>query len=124
MKSLSFLLVLVAAGTGSAAISQTVEDGYPRGSLAVAAIERGDWARAEALLSESRVARDDPARLLNLGQVYMQTGRHAEALAAWRAALASTRHTVVGTLNGRYLSTRDLAREALSRYETAQAGTR
>ena len=102
--------------------AQAVEEGYPRGSLAVAAIERGDWARAEALLSEDReVSRSDPARLLNLGHVYMQTGRTAEALATWRAALASDRHMMVATLGDRYVSTRDLAREALARYETTTA---
>ena len=102
--------------------AQAVEQGYARGSLAVAAIERGDWARAEALLNDSRdVSRSDPARLLNLGHVYMQTGRTAEALAAWRAALASDRHARVATLGDRYVSTRDLAREALARYETTTA---
>jgi Flp pilus assembly protein TadD len=102
--------------------AQAVEEGYPRGSLAVAAIERGDWARAEALLNDERsVARDDPARLLNLGEVYMRTGRTAEALAAWRAALKSDRHEMVATMGNRWVSTRDLAREALARHETTTA---
>lgn len=124
MKTLSVLVALGVAATAAPAFSQAVEDGYPRGSLAVAAIERGDWARAEQLLNGPLVDRDDPARLLNLGQVYMRTGRHAEALAAFRAALQSNRHAEVGTLSGRFVSTRAIAREALSRYETAQLGTR
>jgi hypothetical protein len=50
--------------------------GYPIGSLALSAIERGDWATAERLLTQdSRIANDDPARLVNLGRVYMATGR-------------------------------------------------
>lgn len=110
--------------TATAASAQSVESGYPRGGLAVAAIEQGDWARAERLLRGSQVDREDPAFLLNLGQVYMHTGRTAEALAAWQAALESSRHAEVETLNGRLASTRDLARDALARYATAQLGTR
>lgn len=118
-----FVLALALTVLPTTALSaQAVEEGYPRGALAVAAIERGDWARAEALLNDDReLSRRDPARLLNLGHVYMQTGRTAEALTAWRAALASDRHTMVATLGDRYVSTRDLAREALSRYETVTA---
>ena len=116
------LALAVAVFPATALSAQSVEEGYPRGSLAVAAIERGDWARAEALLNDDRdVSRSDPARLLNLGQVYMHTGRTAEALTAWRAALVSDRHTMMATLGGRYVSTRDLAREALARHETVTA---
>ena len=118
-----FVLVLALSALPVTALSaQAVEEGYPRGSLAVAAIERGDWARAEALLNDERsLARNDPARLLNLGEVYMRTGRTAEALAAWRAALKSDRHEMVATLGNRWVSTRDLAREALAHYETTTA---
>jgi len=118
-----FVLALALTVLPVTALSaQAVEEGYPRGTLAVAAIERGDWTRAEALLNDDReISRSDPARLLNLGHVYMQTGRTSEALTAWRAALASDRHTMVATLGDRYVSTRDLAREALSRFETVTA---
>jgi Flp pilus assembly protein TadD len=116
------LALSLAVLPATAVSAQAVEEGYPRGTLAVAAIERGDWARAEALLNGDReLSRSDPARLLNLGHVYMHTGRIAEALTAWRAALASERHTMVATLGDRYVSTRDLAREALARYDTVTA---
>ena len=109
----------------SALSAQAVESGYPRGSLGVAAIERGDWTRAEALLSDrSFGSRTDPARLINLGAVYMQTGRTAEAIAAWRQALNSTRHVEVETLSGRWVTTDQVAREALSRYATASVERR
>lgn len=119
MKGFAFLAVALTM-VPAAASAQAVEEGFPRGSLAVAAIDQGDWNRAEALLRTSRLQADDPARLINLGAVYMQTGRTGEALAAWREALASNRHSNVETLGGRWVSTRDLAREALARYETAQ----
>jgi len=117
-------IALALAAVPSLAPAQAVESGYPRGSLAVAAIEQGDWARAETLLNAARVSREDPAWLINLGQVYMHTGRQAEALSLWRAALQSTRHVEVETLSGRLVSTRQIARDALARYETANLASR
>jgi Flp pilus assembly protein TadD len=95
-----------------------VEQGYERGALGVAALNRGDFAKAENLLNEKRgVKASDPARLINLGTVYMETGRSAEAIASWRQALAAQKHYVVETGDGRIASTEQLAREALSRHE-------
>ena len=92
------------------------ESGYPTGSLALAAIERGDWATAERLLTnDRRIAADDPARLVNLGQVYMATGRPELAMAAWQRAAAAP-PVEVETLGGRMARTDDLAREALAYY--------
>ena len=86
------LLLIACACAALAACTSTpapmVEAGYPAGSLALAAIERGDWTTAERLLTtDSRIAADDPARLVNLGKVYMATGPHrrgARRLAARR----------------------------------------
>ena len=100
------------------ASAQTVETGYARGSLAVAAIERGDWARAETLLTDPRLNANDPARLINLGQVYWATGRQGEALSAWRRALAAPIQFEVETIGGRTITTADLAREALAAHDT------
>ena len=114
------LLVAGSIGLSACAVTDTpapiVEAGYPTGSLAVAAIARADWATAERLLTEpTSVDRDDPARLVNLGRVYMATGRPSQAFAAWRAALAA--HPVeVETLGGRAARTDELAREALAYY--------
>jgi Flp pilus assembly protein TadD len=95
-----------------------VEQGYERGALGVAALHRGDFAKAETLLNEKRgVKADDPARLINLGAVYMETGRRADAIAAWRQALAAPQHHMVETGDGRVASTEQLAREALARHD-------
>lgn len=97
-----------------------VEQGYQRGALGVAAIDRGDWAAAEALLGDPRGIRaDDPARLINLGKVYAETGRLDDAVAVWQLALASNRQFEVVTAEGRVVSTDQLAREALARYRPA-----
>ncbi len=95
-----------------------VEQGYERGALGVAAIDREDWASAENQLMELRGVRaDDPARLINLGKVYMETGRPALALSAWRLALASDKHFEVETRDGRLVSTAELARQALAMHD-------
>jgi Flp pilus assembly protein TadD len=108
------------ASTGA----QLVEQGEPRGSLGVAALERGDLTRAEQLLVNSSLESDDPARLINLGTVYMQQGRRAEALTAWRAALAAPRHRMVETASGREVRTDVLARAILARHQESFASSR
>jgi hypothetical protein len=97
-----------------------VEQGYQPGALAVSAIGRSDWRVAEANLGEMRgVKADDPARLINLGTVYLETGRTNEALLTWQRALAAKHHYIVETVDGRTISTDQLAREALARYALA-----
>ena len=123
-------LVLLAAATAAlCACTSTpgpmVEAGYPAGSLALAAIERGDWETAERLLTDDRrIAADDPARLVNLGRVYMATGRQAQALDAWRRALAAPHPAEVETLGGRLVMTDQLAREALAYFAAVQTAAR
>jgi cytochrome c-type biogenesis protein CcmH/NrfG len=112
---LASALVLSACATSNPSL---VEQGYQRGALGVAALHRGDYGKAEALLEEKRgVKGDDPARLINLGTVYMQTGRSGDAVAVWRQALGAERHYMVETDDGRVASTEVLAREALARHE-------
>jgi hypothetical protein len=82
--------------------------------LAVAAIQQGDLARAEAILSDGRLEADDPLRLINLGDVYWLSGRQGEAVAAWRRALGSRNQYDVETVGGRVLPTYEIAREALA----------
>jgi hypothetical protein len=119
MKTTALLACAAFSLCATMASAQAVETGYARGTLAVAAIERGDWARAETLLTDPRLNADDPARLINLGQVYWATGHQGEALSAWRRALASTSQFEIETLGGRTVSTAELAREALAAHDTA-----
>lgn len=78
------------------------------------AIQSGDLGRAEALLTDRHLDRDDPVRLINLGAVYWLRGRQAEAIASWRQALAAPVQYDVQTAGGRMRSTDELAREALA----------
>jgi len=123
MKRLALIALAANALAACAATPAPIaEAGYPIGALALAAIERHDWATAERLLTtDRRLAADDPARLVNLGEVYMATGRTGEALAAWRQALASPNQAEVETLGGRTARTDQLAREALAHYQRTLA---
>jgi len=116
------LAALSLSGCAANRAAPLAESGYAPGALAVAAIERGDWARAEALLTDtSRGAADDPARLINLGKVYWETGRPDQARAAWRRAIASGQAFEVDTVGGRTVSTAQLAREALDAHDARPA---
>lgn len=123
-----FPFLVIAAALPLAACASTglqmVENGVPRGSLGVAALERGDFARAERLLLASTLDSDDPARLINLGYVYMEQGRRDEALGAWRAALAAPRHRLVETMAGTEVRTDALAWQILARHQQSLAAAR
>jgi hypothetical protein len=113
---------MIAVGLSACATTDRValvEDGYGRGSLGVAAIARGDWQAAEALIQDGQTDAEDPARLINLGKVYMETGRPGMALSAWRLALASPNHFMVETADGQWVSTKTVAERALAKHEGA-----
>lgn len=118
--ALAALAAIAISGCAGKQPGLMVEQGYQRGALGVAAIDRGDWTAAETQLSELRgIGSDDPARLINLGKVYAETGRVEDAVTVWRLALASNRQFEVVTAKGRIVSTDQLAREALARYRPA-----
>jgi hypothetical protein len=113
LAALGGLCLSASAMAAPAATAITVTASDP---LAVAAIQQGDLARAEAILTDSRLDAGDPLRLINLGDVYWLSGRQREALAAWRRALASRDQYDVETAGGRVLPTYEIAREALARH--------
>ena len=120
MKKLLLLAALSAVPLSACAVNRAAplaETGaYQPGALAVAAIERQDWTRAEVLLTDTqRGSTEDPARLINLGKVYWETGRQDQARALWRRAAAMA-PVEVETMGGRSVSTAVLAREALASY--------
>ena len=120
MKTFAWMATGIVALAGGAANAGTLveQGGYGRGTLAVAAIDRADWKAAEALLTAHHGASaSDPARLINLGRVYMATGRPGMALSAWREAAASSRQFDVETGDGQVASTRVIAQRLIKRYE-------
>lgn len=121
---ITLVAALPLAACSHTATSMVEADGMPRGALAVAAIDRGDLAKAERLLAQSPLDADNPARLINLGYVYMRQGRTDDAVRAWREVLATDGHMHVVTIDGREVTTDRLAREALARYATRQVASR
>ena len=115
MKCLSLIALgaLCMSGTAMAQPSDTITV-RAADPCAAAAIQSGDFARAEALLNDRHFDRNDPVRLINLGAVYWMSGRRDAAVASWRQALASPVHYDVETAGGRVRSTGELAREALA----------
>ena len=112
LAALSAVSLSACATNRAAPLTET--GAYQPGALAVAAIERQDWARAEFLLTDAqRGSTEDPARLINLGKVYWETGRQDQARALWRRA-AAMQPVEVETRGGRSISTAVLAREALA----------
>jgi hypothetical protein len=113
-----------AALLGGCASTQVaaVETGHPRGSLGVAAIDRGDFVGAERLLTQGPHADSEhPARLINLGYVYLQTDRNEEAARVLRQALAQPRPRDLVTIDGREIDSHSLARELLARAQVRLA---
>lgn len=98
---------------GAPGAAQEREIGYPAGSLAYDAMVDRDYARAEKqLLSDNRVAKNDPARLINLGQVFAKTGRGPEAARMFEQAMQGEEIELV-LANGQVMSSREAARRAL-----------
>lgn len=111
--------VIVAFGVFAApalAAPDQSEIGYKEGALGYAALTGGDYRAAEDQLNRlDGVEKDDPARLINLGQVYAKTGRFEEARRAYIAAMKSDRSFDVVLADGRVVSSREAARMALAR---------
>ncbi len=112
---------LIAAGTVPAAAAPAEID-YPRHSLGYAAMMSRDYVTAEAQLrASSGVDASDPARLINLGQLLIRTGRQAEGAALLdQARKVEDVELVLG--NGRTMWSRDVARRALATVTTTYAG--
>lgn len=99
-----------------------VETGFEVGALGLAAIDRRDWSAAEQQLLATRgVSTNDPARLINLGRVYAETGRHNLAIASFRKAMESPHPYAVTLGDGTVATTDQVARAALARYDLASA---
>lgn len=116
-----FGLVLIAACTVPA-VAAPAEIGYPRNALGYAAMMAHDFPTAERQLRASGdVAANDPARLINLGTLLIQTGRQAEGADMLEQARKSEDvELVLG--DGRTMWSRDVARRALATVTARYAG--
>ena len=112
---------MIAVGTVPAAAAPAEID-YPRHSLGFAAMKARDYATAETQLRAlNGIEANDPARLINLGQLLIRTGRHAEGAALLDQARKGEDIELV-LANGRIMSSRDIARRALASVTASYAG--
>ncbi len=115
------LMVVAAPGLASAAPDSLQEVGLPNGRLAAAALEAGDFAKAERRLTVVRPdAANDPARIINLGNAYAGMGRMADAHREYTNALYAPDSMLV-LANGQEESSRSIARRALHKLEASYA---
>ena len=104
----------VAANPNTAAANPGGEIGYPQGSLGYDALVKADYEAAEQQIQlDSGIAKNDPARLINLGQIYWKTGRTGMAIEVLEAALRSEDVELV-LANGDVIGSRDAARRTLA----------
>lgn len=86
---------------------------YARGSLGFEALMSSDYAMAEQQLRRVRdIEENDPARLINLGQVLARTGRIAEAEGLFRRAMAAPDGELIMG-DGAVMGSREAAARAL-----------
>ncbi len=112
---------LIAVGSVPAAAAPAEID-YPRHSLGFAALMSRDFVTAERQLRAlNGVEANDPARLINLGQLLIRTGRQAEGAALLDQARKGEDIELV-LADGRTMSSRDVARRALATVTTSYAG--
>lgn len=109
------LVFLSAVTMTSAALAQSGgEIGYPKGSLGYDALVEANYTVAEKqILASSGVASNDPAKLINLGQIYAKTGRSEMAVKVLEQALREEDVELI-LANGETMGSREAARKALS----------
>ena len=91
------------------------EIGYSKGALGYEALVAGDNITAvKQLEAADRVHKDDPARLINLGQAYARTGRKGDAAQMFMAAMNSNRGFDLVLADGAVMDSREAARLALA----------
>ncbi|MGB5077262.1 MAG: tetratricopeptide repeat protein [Sphingorhabdus sp.] len=124
MKSLfySMIIVVAASGVAHAQSASNGEIGYAKGSLGYDALNSGDNEQAiKQILASEKVSRNDPARLINLGQAYARTGRTYEAKELFTAAMASRDEVDLILADGRVMSSKEAARQALLKLQARVA---
>lgn len=115
MSALAVTVLLALAPAPSAAAVPVGEIEYRQGALGYDALVSGDYRSAEQQLrGADDVMHNDPAWLINYGQVLARTGRTEEAAAKFRQAMAQDDAELV-LADGRVMSSREAASAALKK---------
>ena len=120
-------IIGIAAGLmliGTPAIAQdSGEIGYAKGALGYDALMAGQNEIAlQQLEAAEKVDANDPARLINLGQVYARIGRTGDAARMFMAAMQSDTNFDLVLANGTVVNSRDAADQALQNLNSQYAG--
>jgi len=120
-------IIGIAAGIllmGTPAIAQdSGEIGYAKGALGYDALVAGQNEIAlQQLEAAEKVDANDPARLINLGQVYVRMGRTGDAARMFMAAMKSDRNFDLVLANGTVINSWDAADQALQNLNSQFAG--
>ena len=123
MKTIFFSILAVSlAGVAQSQPPASGEIGYSQGSLGYDALIAGDNSRAIAqIMANERVNRNDPARLINLGQAYARTGRTAEAAQLFLTAMESRDQIDLILADGKVMNSREAAKQALAKLQSRVA---
>ncbi|HUE78653.1 MAG TPA: tetratricopeptide repeat protein [Sphingomicrobium sp.] len=112
-RPLTLMLFGAAMFASPATAADPAEIGYPKGSLGFNALVEADYSTAESQLrANKRVAKNDPARLINLGVVLAKTGRAEQAARLFERAMAADEVELI-LASGEQVSSRDAARRAM-----------
>lgn len=112
---MGFAIGLLIAAAPAIAEDAKGEVGYANGALGYDALIAGDNKSALELLETSaKVHKNDPARLINLGQAYARAGRPGDAANMFMAALNSNRSFDLLLADGTVMNSRKAAELALS----------
>ena len=120
MKTLFISILAVSlAGVANAQPPASGEIGYSRGSLGYDALIAGDNDRAIAqIMANEKVSRNDPARLINLGQAYARTGRTSEAAQLFVTAIESRDQIDLILADGTVMNSKEAAKQALAKLQS------
>lgn len=117
-------VLLLAAMLGAAEPAQKVELEYAPGALGFRALVEGDLQLAERQLRAATPAMaNDPAWLLNYGQLLAKSGRVNEASAVFRRVAAAPDNEVV-LASGEVTGSREASRRALQRLRLGTLSSR
>lgn len=120
-------LVLIALLAVGAAAPVSAQDYFGRPETEQLPVAFGDLQAGRtdaALVTLARprgVEAADPSRLINLGSALARKGRYTEAVAQYRAAMASNIRYDLELADGRWMDSREAAKLALSRLNQSMA---
>jgi Tfp pilus assembly protein PilF len=121
MKICSIFTAIAVASAASAGLAETgrAEIGYERGSLGFEALvaNNNEEALRQLLAERSSVARNDPARLINLGHAYTRLGDVEKARQAFEAAANCKEEFDLVLSDGSVINSRKAARLALKKLD-------